>query len=60
MMGFQEQPQNTLFHYSLNLDKRIRSNHPLRKVNELIDFTFVYDEEKVSTAITAMNWCLRR
>jgi transposase len=30
----------------VNLDKRIRSNHPLRKVNELIDFHFVYDEVK--------------
>ena len=46
MMGFQDQPQSTMFHYSVNLDKRVRSNHPLRKVNELIDFTFVYDEVK--------------
>src|SRR3974390_3053062 len=46
MMGFQDQPQSTMFDYSVNLDKRVRSNHPLRKVNELIDFTFVYDEVK--------------
>ena len=46
MMGFQDQPQSTMFSYSVNLDKRVRSNHPLRKVNELIDFTFVYDEVK--------------
>jgi transposase len=46
MMGVQEQPQSSLFHFDVNLDKRIRSNHPLRKVNELIDFHFVYDEVK--------------
>jgi hypothetical protein len=44
MMGVLEQPQNSLFHFGVNLDKRIRSNHPLRKVNELNDFHFVYDE----------------
>jgi transposase len=46
MMGVQDQPQSNLFHYGLNLDKRIRSNHPLRKVNELIDFDFAYTEVK--------------
>lgn len=46
MMGVQEQPQSNLFHFGVNLDKRVRSNHPLRKVNELIDFHFVYDEVK--------------
>jgi transposase len=46
MMGVHEQPQSSLFHFGVNLDKRIRSNHPLRKVNELIDFHFVYKEVK--------------
>lgn len=46
MMGVQEQPQSSLFHFGVNLDKRVRSNHPLRKVNELVDFHFVYDEVK--------------
>jgi transposase len=46
MMGVQEQPQNSLFYFGVNLDKRIRNNHPLRKVNELIDFHFVYKEVK--------------
>jgi len=46
MMGVQSHPQNNLFHYGINLDERIRANHPLRKVNELIDFEFVYDEVK--------------
>lgn len=46
MMGVQDQPQSNLFHYGLNLEKRIRSNHPLRKVNEIIDFDFAYTEVK--------------
>lgn len=46
MMGVLEQPQSNLFHFGVNLDKRVRSNHPLRKVNQLIDFHFVYDEVK--------------
>lgn len=46
MMGLQEQPKSTLFHYNVSLDQRVRSNHPLRKVNELIDFNFVYEEVK--------------
>jgi transposase/uncharacterized protein (UPF0179 family) len=46
MMKVQPPPQNNLFHFGVNIDKRIRSNHPLRRVNELIDFDFVYDEVK--------------
>lgn len=46
MMGRQEQPQNNLFHYDVNLDQRVRNSHPLRKVNELIDFDFAYTEVK--------------
>jgi transposase len=44
MMKVQPPSQNNLFHFGVNIDKRIRANHPLRKVNELIDFDFVYDE----------------
>ena len=55
MMGVQDQAQNSLFHFGVNLDKRIRNNHPLRKVDELIDFHFVYDEVKSSTETMAMN-----
>ena len=28
----------------INLDKRIRKDHPLRKIRELIDFDFIYKE----------------
>jgi transposase len=46
MMGIKQQPQNSLFHFGINIDKRIRSNHQLRKVNSVIDFDFAYDEVK--------------
>lgn len=43
MMGRHE-PQKDLFSYHIDLDKRIHSDHPLRKVAEKIDFTFVREE----------------
>jgi len=44
MMGVQDKPQEKLFYTHLNLDQRIRKNHPLRKIAQLIDFTFLYKE----------------
>jgi transposase len=44
MMGKQQRPQRSLFHYGINIDKRVRSDHPLRKVSELIDFDFIFPE----------------
>jgi transposase len=46
MMGVQQPPQSSLFYIGINIEKRIRSNHPLRKVAELIDFEFAYNEVK--------------
>jgi transposase len=46
MMGVQQPPQSSLFYVGINIEKRIRSNHPLRKVNKLIDFDFAYNEVK--------------
>jgi transposase len=45
MMGLQTN-QNELFNYSVNLDKRVRSDNPLRRLAERIDFTFVRTEVK--------------
>ena len=43
MMGDQKsEPQ--LFNYAVNLEKRVRANHPLRGVKEAIDFSFVRKE----------------
>ena len=44
MMGCEDPPQPSLFYTSFNLDKRVRSNHLLRKVAKVIDFDFVSDE----------------
>jgi transposase len=46
MMSYQDPPQRKLFYIGINLDKRIRRNHPLRKIKELIDFDFIYKEVK--------------
>jgi transposase len=46
MMGHKKESQKKLFYYSTSLDKRIRKDHPLRKISQMIDFDFVYDEVK--------------
>jgi len=40
MMGLQ-QSQKELFSYQVNLDNRVRADHPLRTIDSMIDFTFV-------------------
>ena len=45
MMGLHEK-QKDLFSYSVNLDKRVRENNPLRLIEQKVDFTFVRDEVK--------------
>src|SRR4029077_19628893 len=43
MMGEQKsEPQ--LFNYAVNLEKRVRANHPLRRVTAAIDLSFVREE----------------
>lgn len=44
MMGKEKRPQGKLFYTGFSLDQRIPANHPLRKICQLIDFDFVYDE----------------
>lgn len=48
MMGKQPPLQEKLFYSNINIDKRVRENHPLRKIDEMIDFDFVCDEVKGS------------
>lgn len=43
MMGIHE-PQEALFSYRINLEHRVRKDHPLRQVAKVIDFTFVRAE----------------
>ncbi len=42
-MGKQTE-QAELFSYEVNLDRRVRSDHPLRKIREIVDFGFVREE----------------
>jgi transposase len=43
MMGEQKsEPQ--LFNYAVNLEKRVRADHPLRQIKAAIDFSFVREE----------------
>jgi len=48
MMGRDKPPQRSLFYTGINLDKRVRAEHVLRKVAGLVDFDFVYGEVKES------------
>jgi len=43
-MGRQPDYQNKLFVTGFNLENRIRKEHPLRKIDEEIDFDFIYKE----------------
>jgi len=43
MMG-QQKSERALFSYAINLEKRVRSDHPLRRVAAAIDFSFVRAE----------------
>src|SRR5688572_17416285 len=43
MMGKHDE-QKELFSYNIDLDKRVRPDHPLRAVAAKIDFTFVREE----------------
>ena len=46
MMGRQPKVQHKLFLTGFNLEKRVRKDHILRKINETIDFDFIYKEVK--------------
>jgi transposase len=45
MMGKQAKGrQLKMFYKGFSLEQRVRSNHPLRKIKELVDFDFIYQE----------------
>ena len=48
MMGYQDIPQSKLFYLGIDLDKKVRKNHPLRKISEVVDFDFSYTEVRES------------
>jgi hypothetical protein len=44
MMGYQNGFQSKLFYHQINLEKRVPKDHLLRKIQEKIDFDFIYAE----------------
>lgn len=44
MIGIQPPPQSNLFYVGFNIDPRVRKDHPLRTINELVDFDFAHKE----------------
>ncbi len=48
MMGRENPPQPSLFYTGINLDKRVRIDHMLRKAARLVDFDFVYGKVRES------------
>ena len=46
MMGYEGDFQPKLFYHQINLDQRVPETHILRKIQEKIDFDFIYGEVK--------------
>jgi transposase len=44
MMGKQKTVQETFFSYNVSLDARVRKDHVLRKIQQVVDFGFIYKE----------------
>jgi len=44
MMGYQPDFQPKLFYHQINLEKRVPPDHLLRKIEQKIDFDFIYKE----------------
>ncbi len=43
-MGYGLPPNDPLFSYRVQLETRVRKDHPLRKIKERVDFDFIYRE----------------
>jgi transposase len=44
MMSYQPPANDPLFSVNVQLETRVRKDHPLRKIKELVDFDFIYKE----------------
>jgi len=43
MLG-EKEAQTPLWSYRVNLEKRVRSDHPLRRFNQVLDLSFVREQ----------------
>jgi transposase len=48
VMSHQPPPNDPLFSFNVQLETRVRKDHPLRKIKELVDFDFIYREVEKS------------
>lgn len=46
MMGCEPPDRDNLFSYDVALEKRVRADHPRRRIKKTVDFSFIYDEAK--------------
>lgn len=60
MMGHQPLLQENLFYTNIILEERVRKNHPLRRINELIDFELYTKKSMTNTEVKAMYPFLRQ
>lgn len=51
MMGRKSPPQVSLFYSGINLDKRLRSSHMLRKMTRVVNFEFVHKGAKENSSV---------
>ena len=46
MMGCEPSGQDNIFSYDVALERRVRTDHPLRRIKRAADFSFIYEEVK--------------
>ena len=56
MMG-QPQPKKDLFSYRIDLDQRVRPDHPLRAIKTAVDSSSSAPRLRLATGTTATNRC---
>jgi len=59
MIGVESPKSGKLF-YNFSLEKKVRKNHPLRKLKEILNLDFMYGLLKDKMDTTAMYRCRRR
>jgi len=62
MMGKPNQLEPKLFYHGVSLDRRMPQDHPLRKIEQLVDFNFTRSKVQkwlISTVHAAMNQSIR-
>ena len=60
MMGCDYSPNNNFFSFHVYQEDRVRKDHPLRKMKELIDFDFICHKVMAGTGHEAKNLVHRK